>query len=263
MRILKEKFTCQRDDLTIRGSQYRPAGSDLPIAIVSHGFMANQSTVRRYARFLAEQGYAAFCFDFCGGCVVGGRSDGATTDMSVLTEVSDLEAVMDHARSLPHTRSEGLTLLGCSQGGFVSALTAARRPAEVTRLILFYPALCIPDDARAGRMMWARFDPQHLPEVIHCGPMKLGRCYAADVMDLTPPTELLPYTGDVLILHGERDGIVSPAYSETAATAYRLSRHDRPGMGRVQLDIIPRAGHGFSGRADREALRLVSGFLRP
>lgn len=88
--ITKTKFSCTRDGLTVRGCEYRPAGENLPIAIVSHGFMANMMTVRHYAELLAEMGYAAFCFDFCGGCVMMGKSDGKTTAMSVLTEVKDL-----------------------------------------------------------------------------------------------------------------------------------------------------------------------------
>ena len=43
-------FECQRDNLTIRGTEYRPQGENLPIAIVSHGFMAFQDTVRHYTR---------------------------------------------------------------------------------------------------------------------------------------------------------------------------------------------------------------------
>lgn len=138
-----------RGDLTIRGTEYRPNGEKLLIAIVCHGFMANQQTVRQYTRLLAKIGYCAYCFDFCGGSVPPlGRSDGATTDMSVLTEVQDLEAVIRYAQSLPYT-SDTLLLMGCSQGGMVSALTAAKHPDAVDRLVLFYPAFCIPDDARA------------------------------------------------------------------------------------------------------------------
>ena len=100
--IRRRTFSCMRGDLTIRGTEYRPNGEKLPIAIVCHGFMANQQTVRQYARVLAKTGYCAYCFDFCGGSVpLTGKSDGATTDMSVLTEVQDLEAVIRYAQSLP------------------------------------------------------------------------------------------------------------------------------------------------------------------
>lgn len=253
----KAKFECQRGSLTIRGTEYRLEGENLPIAIICHGFMANQGTVRRYARALAEMGYAAYCFDFCGGCVIGGKSDGKTTDMSVLSEVADLITVIAHTKSLPYTDAARVTLMGCSQGGFVAALTAARLKSAVSRLILFYPALCIPDDARAGRMMFARFDPAHIPETFRCGPMKLGRRYAADVLDMDPFAEISPYQGPVMIVHGDRDTIVDIFYAERANKAYIAKR---TASAPVKLVIIKGAGHGFSRKADKLALESIRKF---
>lgn len=253
----KAKFECRRGSLTIRGTEYRLEGENLPIAIICHGFMANQGTVRRYARALAEMGYAAYCFDFCGGCVIGGKSDGKTTDMSVLSEVADLITVIAHTKSLPYTDAARVTLMGCSQGGFVAALTAARLKSAVSRLILFYPALCIPDDARAGKMMFARFDPTHIPETFRCGPMKLGRRYAADVLDMDPFAEISPYQGPVMIVHGDRDAIVDISYAERANKAYIAKR---TASAPVKLVIIKGAGHGFSRKADKLALESIRKF---
>lgn len=241
------KFECRRDGLAIRGTEYRPAGENLPVAIVCHGFMAFQDTVRHYTIELARMGYAAYCFDFCGGSVVNGKSDGATTDMSVLTEVKDLETVIDYVQSLPYT-GDHLLLMGCSQGGFVSALAAAKHPEKVDKLVLFYPALCIPDDARSGKMMYARFDPQNLPERVSCGTMKLGRCYIADVIGMDPFREIQSYDGPVLIVHGTKDSIVRPDYSERARDAYA----------NAELHMIQNGAHGFSRKHDKEAI----GFLR-
>ena len=72
-----------------------------------------------------------------------GQSDGKTTDMSVLTEVSDLCTVIEYAKGLEYTDSTNILLMGCSQGGFVSALTAAKLRDEIRKLVLFYPAFCI------------------------------------------------------------------------------------------------------------------------
>ena len=58
--IRRRTFSCMRGNLTIRGTEYRPNGEKLPIAIVCHGFMANQQTVRQYARVLAISAAAAF-----------------------------------------------------------------------------------------------------------------------------------------------------------------------------------------------------------
>ena len=251
----EREFSCTRDGLTIRGTEYRPAGDHLPVAIVSHGFMANQDTVKEYTKVLARMGYAAYCYDFCGGSAPGtGLSDGASTDMSVLSEVKDLEAVIAYARSLPYT-SDTLLLMGCSQGGFVSALTAAKPEHKVDKLVLFYPALCIPDDAKAGRMMFAKFDPNDIPEVINCGPMVLGRCYASDVIHMDPYKEISPYSGSVLIVHGTDDKIVDITYARNAEKAYDAST-----PGRTKLVIIEDGAHGFLPVHDAIAIDTLKNF---
>ncbi len=58
-KVIKSDFACQRDNLTIRGTEYRPKGNCLPIAVVCHGFMAFQDTVRQYAVALAEMDWIA------------------------------------------------------------------------------------------------------------------------------------------------------------------------------------------------------------
>ena len=245
-------FECQRDNLTIRGTEYLPAGAqeNLPVAIVCHGFMANQDSVKHYAKVLAEVGYATYCFDFCGGSAVGtGKSDGLTTEMSVLTEVKDLEAVIEYTQSLPYN-GDRLLLMGGSQGGFVSALTAAKHPEKVFRLVLIFPAFCIPDDARAGKMMFAKFDPADIPETINCGPMKLGKCYPADVLDMDPIKEVSAYGGPVLIVHGTKDKIVDLKYSQEAQAAYP----------RAVLKIIKNGGHGFSKKQDMVVFEYLKKF---
>lgn len=116
--ITESTFECKRDGLTIRGTIYRPKGDHLPIAIVCHGFMAWQDSVKHYAAFLAEMGYVAFTFDFCGGSAMCGKSDGKTTEMSVLTETKDLKAVIEYVRNLSYTDSEKNFIDGMQSGRF-------------------------------------------------------------------------------------------------------------------------------------------------
>ena len=260
----ESKFECNRDGLTIRGTEYRPAGENLPIAIVSHGFMANQDSVKHYAKLFAELGYVAYCFDFNGGCVMNGKSDGKTTEMSVLTEVKDLEAVMEYAKSCSYTDASRMVLAGGSQGGFVSALTAAKHPEEIVKLVLLFPALCIPDDARAGHMMFAKFDPDNIPDIVNCGPMKLGRCYVADVIGMNPYEEIKGYPGPVLLIHGTADDLVKCEYSKRAFDTYqnhnprKLSKEER-----ATLYLIEGGGHGFSPKHDKLAMEEIRKFVTP
>ena len=259
--ITESTFECKRDGLTIRGTIHRPKGDHLPIAIVCHGFMAWQDSVKHYAAFLAEMGYAAFTFDFCGGSAMCGKSDGKTTEMSVLTETKDLKAVIEYVRNLSYTDSEKILLMGCSQGGFVSALVAAKNNFPIEKLVLFYPALCIPDDARAGKMMMAKFDPQNVPDTFRCGLMKLGRCYAMDVMQMDAFAEIKNYAGRVCIVHGTKDKIVDVSYAKRAAEAYKstmpIGMQDSK---RVQLHFIDGGGHMFSKKHDVIAMKLLKEF---
>lgn len=237
--VEREGFSCERDGLTIKGTVFLPKGkTDCPIAVISHGFMANQMFSQIHAQNLAKMGYAAFCFDFCGGTLVG-SSDGDSTDMSVLTEVEDLKAVIEFAKSQSYTDENELILLGCSQGGLVSAIVAAEMKEEVDALILLYPALCIPDDARSGEMMFAKFDPQNVPETFWCGPMKLGRRYVTDVIEMDPYEIIHQYTGKVLIIHGNQDKTVDISYALRAVETYSQAGAD------VEMKIIDKGGHMF------------------
>ena len=176
--------------------------------------------------------------------------------MSALTEVEDLQAVLAWAASRPYADSGRVLLMGCSMGGFVSALTAAKLGARVQKLVLFYPALCIPDDARAGQMMSARFDPHEIPEFFDCGPMRLSRRYAADVIGIDPFAAIAPYPGDVLLVHA------TPTMSSASSIRAGPPRLTAPPRlrARVGLHILPGAGHGFMGRDDETARSLLLSF---
>ncbi len=249
--ISQRDFSVQRDGLTIRGIEFRPQGETLPIAIVCHGFMGNDTATMHYARQIAAWGYAAYCFDFIGGGVPS-KSDGSLAEMTVLTEKQDLLAVIAYVCALPYTDRTRLTLMGCSQGGFVCALAAAALQARVQNLILLFPALCIPDDARKGQMMEFPFDPQNIPDAISAGPLTLGGGYARAVIHMDPYREIAGYAGNVLILHGLADTIVSPAYSEKARQVYGE---------KCVLRFLPGAGHGFLPQEDAYALRAIRQFL--
>ena len=253
MNIEKKPFTCVRGGLTIRGTLCRRSGSDrLPGAIVSHEFMANERSVAKYARVLAEEGYAAFTYDFCGGCIVG-RSDGRSRDMTVMTEVADLNAVMDAVQTHPDVAGGKLLLMGCSQGGFVSAITAARRRDEVEKLVLFYPALSIPDDSRRGQMLTFRFDPGNIPAILGRVPITLGREYAAVAQKLDSFELIAGYDGPVLLLHGTDDRLVALSYSQRAAEVYG---------DRCTFVQLPGAGHIFHGGDAEQAKSYLRDFVR-
>ena len=50
--VVISEFECKRGSLTVRGTEFRPKGDDLPVAIVSHGFNRKHDAIAiRAARF--------------------------------------------------------------------------------------------------------------------------------------------------------------------------------------------------------------------
>lgn len=229
----REELCFERDGMCIYGELYEPAGAtdETPLVVISHGFCSSYHDTARDAERLAAAGSRCYVFDFCGGSP-SSESDGDFLDMSVLTEEADLEAVMDGLRARGLAGERNLFLMGESQGGLVSALVAARRPDDVAGLVLLYPALSIPDDARE------RFSSaDEIPETVEgLFGATVGRRYYADILDLDPLAEISAYEGPVLIAHGDADDVVPVSYSERAAEVYA----------NAELHVLSGAGHGFT-----------------
>ena len=234
---------------TIRGHVWGKAGHPQHAVILNHGFLANERMCHGYAKLLADLGFLAVTFDFCGGGIFS-RSDGDSHDMTIFTEEDDLLHVIRGVKARFAPR--GVSLLGCSQGGLVSAMVAKGIPEQIESLILMYPALCIPDDARRGRMLFYRFDPQSIPDTLGRFPMRLGGEYARAVINLNALDLIGGYDGPVLYLHGTKDKVVSVSYARQAQGVYPCCEYHE----------IAGGGHIFRGAAERTARSLLADFAR-
>ena len=299
MNIRTSDFSCINQDKTIRGVEYLPAGEKLPAVIMSHGFGGCQAEMSGWAERLAEMGLAVYTYDFCGGGR--GISDGDTADMTVLTEREDLATVLAYVQALPYTDNDRIVLWGFSQGGFVSALAAARIGEQIRGLVLIYPAFCIPDDGRAGVMPGTPgFDPDHIPEILMAGDMRVGKAYVEVSQKIDIYREIVKYRGNVLIVHGLSDAMVNYNYSVHAYKAYteglfpennQIKKLADPGEDRVmepaslsenctadrrqcmdmssaaadrrlRLYLISGAGHGYFGDEIDKTLQAAERYLR-
>ncbi len=299
MNIRTSDFSCINQDKTIRGVEYLLAGERLPAIIMSHGFGGCQAEMSDWAERLAEMGLAVYTYDFCGGGR--GISDGDTADMTVLTEREDLETVLAYVQALPYTDNDRIVLWGFSQGGFVSALAAARIGEQIRGLVLIYPAFCIPDDGRAGVMPGTPgFDPDHIPEILMAGDMRVGKAYVEVSQKIDIYREIVKYRGNVLIVHGLSDAMVNYNYSVHAYRAYteglfpennQIKKLADPGEDRVmepaslsenctadrrqcmdmssaaadrrlRLYLISGAGHGYFGDEIDKTLQAAERYLR-
>lgn len=140
----------------IYGIAYIPETENetVPLVICAHGLGGSYQSNAAYAEQFASHGIAAYCFDFRGGG--GSRSDGDTTEMSVMTEVSDLEVIMEAASGWDFVDENKIVLLGTSQGGITSAIAAARHAEQISGLVLMYPAFLVGMPYTNGSTLWRK-----------------------------------------------------------------------------------------------------------
>ena len=242
-----EEMTFPNGDKQLYAVVYTPEEQkdSYPTVIISHGFSGSHKDNMARAELLAQNGFCAVVFDFYGGNQAS-KSGGSMTEMSVLTEAEDLSAMMDGMLALPYVDKDNLFLMGCSQGGFVSAYVAAKRPADVKALVLLFPAFALQDDC------WNRHGSiENIPETEVVMNQPLGAIYSRDAMSFDIYDVIGDYKGPVLIHHGDKDDVVNISYSEKAAQIYE----------NVEFTVIHNGGHGFQGKQLKESNAGLVEFL--
>lgn len=207
-----------------------------PAVIFAHGFGGNYRQLEHHGQGFADEEIVCIFFDFCGGGVES-LSDGKLIEMTPMTEIEDLEFVVNEAGKLSYVDGERLFLQGESMGGFVAAYLAAKMSEKIKGLVLWYPAFVIPDDSKR------RFENG---ENSVFG-MEICPNYNKVAMEIDIFKEISGYQGPVQIIHGDADPIVPLSYSNKAAKVYE----------NVKLLVIPKAGHGFEG-TDSQMVRESS-----
>ena len=243
-----QEMYARRGENQIYGVLYIPqnAGETMPAIIYSHGFGGSHRSGTQYAEAMAAKGYVVYCFDFCGGSP-GSQSDGSTLEMSLFTEQADLEAVIEMIQGLDYVDSSNLFLMGTSQGGAVSAITAAKHVDEIRGLVLLYPAFVLADNANERYQ-----SPEEIPDTQFFMWMDVGRAYFEPLLGYDIYADIEAYDKDVLILHGDEDSIVPLSYSERAAEVYPSAK----------LEVLQGAGHGFSGENAQTAINLMTEYFQ-
>ena len=240
--ITEEVVYAHRDSLDIYGLMYKPAGqTNLPIVICSHSSSLTHKAMKGYAQKIAQQGYAAYCFDFCGGSSES-LSGGSTDSMTVFTEVEDLKSVVAMVKTLDYVDTTKIVLLGSSQGGLVSSLLAEDIPNEIASMVLFYPAYNIPElvnmfsglgngsswgDGSWGDGSWGGG---------FGGMMSMSDAFVNSIKDFDVWSHIGTFPKPVCIVHGTSDFIVPISNSEKAVGLYPDA----------QLHPIEGANHGFN-----------------
>lgn len=241
---------CDNNGNKIYGIAYIPeTDQKCPLVITCHGLGTNHESGVGYAEHYAEKGIAAYCFDFCGGTKSGdtNKSDGKSTDMSVMTEVSDLEAIINTAQTWDFVDSSRIFLQGGSMGGLVSAITGLKQQDKVAGLILLYPAFGI-----YNFIHYAYKSPDEISGTMEIvDGMTVGEAFFRDLWDYDAMEHIKDFKKPVIIIQGSDDDIVKPEMSEKASKLYPD----------CEYKVIDGAGHGFGGKELDQAAEYALEFL--
>ena len=203
----------------------------VPLVIFSHGLGANAWHEEEVQKTLAKAGIAVFSLEFAGGSTSASpMSEGLTTEMSVLTEVQNLKDAIRIASGIEYTDPQKIYLMGSSQGGLVTALTAEEL-TNIAGLFLFYPAFSLPDDIRSS---FPKLD--EVPETFNLLGTKIGKIYITDIYDMDPYANLEKLAIPVHIYHGKDDNIVPLTASQKA-----MKR-----LGNARLTTLEDTGHALT-----------------
>ena len=234
-------------DQGIYAMLYKPnKKGKVPLVIYSHGLGATYRACGDYADHLAKEGIASVCIDFRGGSNRS-KSDGKSTEMSIITEMDDVETVLKEVKKWEFVDTDNIILMGSSQGGAVSALISAKHE-EIKGAVLLYPATSLPSAIKR----WYS-NTKDIPEEIPMNSnITVGKNYFTDVWDLDVYKEIANDEHPIIMIHGTEDPLVNPSESDKLHEIYKNSK----------VYKIEGAGHGFDDEYFDEAIKYVDEFFK-
>ncbi|CAM3476114.1 alpha/beta hydrolase family protein [Marinicrinis lubricantis] len=241
--------------LTLTASLHLPEpaqgkeGSDsgFPLVVICHGFIGSRIGVNRLfvraARQMAENGYAVLRFDYAG-C---GESTGSYGAEGLRSMVQQTKTVLDYARTIPQVDPKRISLLGHSLGGATAVLTASKDP-RIQELILWAPVAHPYQDIAdiVGKPLVQQALQQGTADYLS---YTLHDIFFTSLQQEQPLFACQQVDGDVLILHGSADEVISTDY----CFLYDKMMKQRQ-RGTVEKEVIFGADHTFSQLAHQDLL---------
>ncbi|MHC5902333.1 alpha/beta hydrolase [Streptomyces sp. S6] len=238
------------DGLQLAGTLVSPDTPASRAVVLVHGGGVTREEggfFTRLAAEMAETGVASLRFDMRGH----GESEGQQEDLTLTTILNDIRVAVTYLRKA--TTAREISLLGASFAGGVCSYYAAKRPGDLSRLVLFNPQLDYKWRTIDTRSYWtddsiSEEAAQQLTEqgFIQFTPtLRHGRPLLNEVFWLHPKDALGDVQAPTLIVHGTADTFVPIDFSRSAVQHFRAP---------CELIEIEGSQHGFAVHDDPQYL---------
>lgn len=230
------------DGLRLAGTFAGPDGpADLAVVLVHGGGVTREEGgfFTRLADGLGQSGVASLRFDLRGH----GESEGRQEELTLAAVLNDIRVALVHAKET--TGAHRISLLGASFGGGICGYYAAKRPDEITRLVLLNPQFNYKKRTIDSRPYWVAdyLNDEAAGQLTRHGyiqftpTLRHGRAIFNEVFWLRPETVLEEIAAPTLIVHGTRDTFVPVESSREALSQFTAE---------CKLVEVDGAQHGFA-----------------
>ncbi len=242
------------DGLHLAGTIVTPDQPPAHAVVLVHGGGVTREEggfFTRLANGLADAGIASLRFDLRGH----GDSDGRQEELTLSTILNDIRVALAALRE--STGGAEVSLLGASFGGGICGYYAAKRPDELTRLVLLNPQFDYKKRTIDTRDYWhddvisaeAADELNQTGAVQFTPTLKHGRPLLNEVFWLKPNEILGEIETPTLIVHGNADTLVPIDGSRQAIAQFTAP---------VELVEIEGSQHGFAVHDDPQYLNPKS-----
>lgn len=212
-----------------------------PGLIVCHGFAGTKIGGSRrfieFARYAVKHNLSVFRFDFTGS----GDSDGDLVDLTMNSELEDLQAAINLVSTIDGIDPERIGIVGHCLGA-VTAIRGSARDSHIYKTVAWAPftdltgtmARLIGEDAFCVLQEGEEADFLYNEQLFRCGPKILTQSSQLDMFE-----EIIRVRQPLLVIHGTEDATVPLQEVE------KLIDFAQGTPGEKRLEILEGAHHSF------------------